>query len=308
MLSRWIAAVAVLITPGAAAAQNWSGFYIGADVGVSSGRLRASGADSIFQLTNINPPGTQPLTVVPGTTISYSGSNNRAAFVYGGEVGFLVRSGNVLFGLEGDAHGPRNSGSVTTTSPKPATALEPPGTITINRSARFSWDWSARARIGYTWGPAMIYAAGGIAGTRVRLNGADTYLVPAGNAAPTAGSAPFATPTIGPVVTASSTRGTLTGWTAGIGGERMVASHVSIGLDARYTSFGSHTLDLGSCIPNTACGNGATVTGGTITFPAGTAPASISLGTSDAYPGAAPGVTRITLNEWRATARLVFHF
>src|SRR5262249_437371 len=77
------------------------------------------------------------------------------------------------------------------------------------------------------WGSGRLYAAGGIASARVRLRGEDTYLVPAGNAAPSAGNPPFATPTIGPIVIAAAERRTMTGWTAGIG-EQRVASHVSI--------------------------------------------------------------------------------
>jgi len=305
MLSRWIAAFAVLTAPAVASAQNWSGLYVGADLGVSSGRLRASGADDIFQLTNINPPGPQPLTVVPGTTIAYSASNHRTGFVYGGTVGHQFQTGNWVLGLEGDVHGPRNSGAVNVAVTKPATALEPPGPITIGRSARISWDWSARARVGYTWGPAMIYAAGGVASARVRLQGADSYSMPAGASA---GSSAFAPGPFGPIVIASSVRGTLTGWTAGIGGERQVASHISIGLDGRYTDYGSHTIDLGTCVPNTTCAGNATVTGGTITFPAGTSPASIGLNGVDVYPGASPGITRVSLNEWRLSARLIFRF
>lgn len=305
MLSRWIAAFAALTTPAIASAQHWSGVYIGADLGVSSGRLRAAGTDEVFQLTNVNPPGPEPLTVVPGTTISYSASARRTGFVYGGTLGYQFQAGNWVFGIEGDAHGPRNSGAVSVTTPKPTTALEPVGSVTTGRDARISWDWSARGRIGFSWGPGMLYAAGGVASARMRLRGMDTYLTPAGTAAQG-----FATPTIGPVVISESVRATLTGWTAGIGGERQVASHVSIGLDARYTDYGSHNVDFGTCVPNglgTGCSN-LSITGSTITFPAGTAPASISLGTADTYPGASPGVTRISLTEWRATARLIFRF
>lgn len=314
-MTRWCLPLASLaiVLPMPAMAQSddsdsWTGVYVGVDIGLSSGKLHASGADEIFQLTNINPPGTQPLTVVPGTTIAYSESDTRTGFVYGGMAGFQVQAGNWVFGLEGDAHGPRDSGAVSVATPKPATALEPPGTVTINRDARISWDWSVRGRIGYSWGPAMIYAAGGVASARVRLHGSDDYLIPAGNAAPTAGSPPFANPGYGPITIANSVRGTLTGWTAGIGGERRVSHHVSVGLDARYSDYGNRNVDLGSCIPNTSTCGTATVTGSTITFPAGTAPASISLGTADSYPGASPGVTRVSLNEWRLSARLIFRF
>lgn len=310
-IRRWIAAFAVLTTPGLAAAQppaSWSGFYIGADVGGASGKIKASGADEVFQLTNINPPGTQPLTVVPGTTIAYAGSHRHTDFLYGGTAGFLLQTGDWVFGVEGDAHGSRDAARYSANFPLPSTSLSPPGTATIDRDARISWDWSARGRIGYAWGDDMIYAAGGVASARVRLRGQDTLLIPAGNAAPTTGSPPFAAPTIGPVTIAASRRGTLTGWTAGFGGEHRLGAHFSIGLDARYTDYGHKNLDLGTCVPNVAPVGNCTITGGTITFPAGTNPASISLNSSDAYPGASPGITRVSLNEWRLSARLIFRF
>lgn len=284
---------------------DWSGLYVGVDLGLSSGRLRATGADPVFQLTNINPPGAQPLTVVPGTTVSYDDSGRQSGFIYGGVAGFSFNSGNWVLGIEGDAHGPRDSGDMTVTAPKPATALEPAGTYTISRSARISWDWSARGRIGYAWGPTMIYASGGVAGARVRLHGVDGYSIPAGASA---GSGAFAPGPFGPITIASSARGTLTGWTASFGGERRLGGKVSLGLDARYSDYGSHNVDFGGCVPNAGCANGSTITGNTITFPAGTTPASISLGTTDAYPGASPGATRVSLNEWRLSARLIFHF
>ncbi len=310
-MTRWCLPLAslALALPTSALAQpadpgSWSGFYVGADLGLSSGKLHASGNDEIFQLTNVNPPGSQPLTVVPGTTIAYSASDRRTGFVYGGIVGFQFQTGSWLFGLEGDGHGPRDSGAVTVATMKPATALEPPANITIVRDARISRDWSVRGRIGYGFGSTMIYAAGGIAGARVRLLGEDSYQTPAGASA---GSSAFAPGPFGPITIASSVRGTLTGWTAGLGGERRVTSHISIGLDGRYNDYGSRTIDLGTCIPGaTTCT--ATVTGGTITFPAGTSPASISLNSTDAYPGASPGVTRVSLSEWRLSARLIFRF
>lgn len=315
-MSRWSLTLALPLFAIAAPAvaqpddlDSWSGFYVGADLGLSSGKLHASGTDSVFQLTNIDPPGTQPLTIVPGRTLDYSGSDHQSDVLYGATAGFLFGSGNWLFGVEGDAHGPRDSGSLIQSSPKPATALEPNGTLTVARDARISWDWSVRARAGYTWGPSMMYAAGGVAQTRLRLRGDDTYFVPTGLAG---GGSTFTPPTIGPVVISSNEHGTLTGWTAGIGGEHHVASHISIGLDGRYTDYGSQTIDLAGCDPNSTglaqCGN-ATISGaGTLTFPAGTNPATISPNSASPYPGAAPGVTRVSLNEWRLSMRIIFRF
>lgn len=303
----------LLAIPTPAPAQSgdpgWSGFYIAADLGLASGRLRASGTDTVTQLTLIDPPGAlQPFTVVPGTTVTYAGADTQTTFVYGGAAGFLLPSGSWLFGLEGDGHGPRDSGSVVATVAKPATALEPGGTFTVARSARIDWDWSVRGRVGYTWGPAMIYIAGGVTGARARLRGADTYLVPTGQAG---GGSQFVPPTIGPITISNDQRATFTGWTAGAGGEHRVAPHISIGLDGRFSDYGNRSVTFSGCSPN-AIGQGlcpgTTITGaGTITFPAGTNPATIS-NPANFYPGASPGITRVSLNEWRLTARVVFHF
>lgn len=322
MLSRSIAAFAALVTPAIAGAQvpaDWSGFYVGVDLGAASGKLHASGADTIDQLSNVNPPGPQPLTVVPASSVGYSGSDRKADILYGATAGFLVRSGTWLFGLEADAHGPRDAGAFTTTSPLPTTILAPAGTATVARDARISWDWSARARIGHFWGPNMAYAAGGYASARMRLRGEDIFATPAGNAAPPAGNPPFAAPAFGPIAIAVTQRDTMSGWTAGVGGEHRMARHLSLGLDARYTDFGSRTYSLA---PGCATGSGyypqavargecanATARGvDTVTYPAGTSPASTGANSSEIYPGALPGPTRVSLTEWRLAARLIFRF
>lgn len=317
-MTRWslpLAALALAL-PAPAMAQpanpgGWSGFYIGLDVGLASGKLRASGSDFVQQVTNINPPGPQPLTVVPGYFQNFSGSDRQSGLLYGATAGFMVRTGNWLLGIEADGHGSRNAGAYSATFAKPPTILEPAGTVSVIRDANISWDWSARGRIGHIWGPSMIYAAGGVASAHVRLRGEDTYLVPAGTAAPN-GNGGVVSPTIGPVTIANSGRGTLTGWTAGVGGERRVSRHVSIGLDARYTDYGSRAIVLPDCFVNSIsqnqCAGATVISGGTITFPAGTAPATISPSGNDAYPFITPDDTRVSLNEIRVSARLIFRF
>ena len=313
MLSRWLAAFAVFTIPAVAEAQppaNWSGFYVGADLGLAGGRLHARGTDTIYQLTNIDPPGpAQPLTVVPITSVSYNGSDRQSGFVYGATAGFLVGAGNWLFGLEADGHGSRAAGSILVTAPKPATVLEPAGTVTVGRAARISWDWAARGRIGYNLGPSMIYAAGGVTSARLRLRGSDTYLIPTGTSP---GSGAFAPPTIGPIAITQHLQGTMIGWTAGIGGEHFLSRHLSLGLDGRYSDYGNRTYDFTDCIANFAiagrCRNTSFSGPSTLTFPSGTNPATISANSDVPYPGAAPGPTRVSLTEWRLAARLIFRF
>ena len=189
MLSRWIAAVAALTTPAVAGAQvNWSGFYVGAEAGGSDARLRVSGTDNIFQLSNEHPapPGSpnNPLIVVPGTSRDYAGSHSQLSFLYGGFVGAQWQVGMVVLGVEGDIHGSRNASSFSTTQAIPSTLLAPPSTLTQTRDVRIRYDWSARARIGIAAGQSLLYATGGIAQTNIRLTGTDSFTTPAGAAAP----------------------------------------------------------------------------------------------------------------------------
>ncbi len=317
-MNRWylpLASLAVALPmPALAQTDNsggWSGFYVGLDLGLTSGKLHASGSDDVFQVTNINPPGPQPLTVVPATSFSYAGSDRRSALLYGATAGFMIRTGNWLFGLEADGHGSRNAGSVSTSFAKPPTILEPASTIDVARTTRISWDWSARGRIGHAWGPSTVYAAGGVASARVRLRGEDSYTQPGGNAAPNlSGGGPVVSPAFGPISETVTYRGTLTGWTAGIGGEHRLSRHLSVGLDGRYSDYGNRVFDLAGC---TVAASGlcqhVTLSGqSTITFPAGTAPTTITRNTTDAYPGTSEGPIRTSLSEWRLSARLIFRF
>lgn len=309
MLGHSIAALAALATPAVAEAQvNWSGFYVGGEAGAANARLKVSGTDLIFQLSNEHPgpPGTpiNPLIVVPGTSRDYSGSDNQISLLYGGFAGAQLQTGSLVLGLEGDFHGGRNAGRFSTSQTIPSTLLAPPSTLTQARDLRIRYDWSARARIGIATGSSLLYGTGGIAQTRVRLTGEDSYLTPAGPAAPSgfAGQPTFQSPTIGPVVTTFTRNARLTGWTAGLGGEQRIAPHFSLGLDGRYVNYGSHTISFDCSFQSArtgSCGSYST-------------PPIVIYGrthdSTDTTPGAEPGPTRVSLSEWRLAARLIFRF
>ena len=108
---------------------NWTGFYIGAQVG---GAFQGSSGFT----TN------DPLV---------SGSRNDSSFLGGGVVGANYQfAPNWVVGLEGEFNG-LSSNRHTFND----------GTDAI----RIKNDWlaSVTGRLGYTWGPGMIYAKGGVA-------------------------------------------------------------------------------------------------------------------------------------------------
>lgn len=301
-----LAGSAMLGTPALAQDRDWAGFYVGVDAGMASGRLRGSGADDHSQLSNVVVPG-RGIVVVPATSIGFTGSDRRTDFVYGGLAGAQWQTGSVILGIEGDLHGPRDMAAFAAAQTVPATILAPASNSEISRSARSSYDWSIRGRLGFDLGRNMLYAAGGIVSARVRLNGTDSFTTPAGAAATGGGIAAFNSPAIGPVVVSASERATMTGWTAGVGGEHRLSRRLGIGLDARYNDYGSRTFALAESCSVAAVAQGQCANASRTSPPIVVNGATLNPAT-DVTPGTVPGSTRVSLNEWRLTARLIFAF
>jgi outer membrane immunogenic protein len=113
----------------AAPIYNWTGIYVGAHIGA------AFGGDGGFATTD-------PLL---------TGSNRDAAFLGGGQLGADYQfAPNWLVGIEGQISGLSGSDRTFTD-----------GIDSIRD--RSDWLASVTGRLGYTWGPGLIYAKGGVA-------------------------------------------------------------------------------------------------------------------------------------------------
>ncbi len=113
----------------AAPVYNWTGIYVGAHLGA------AFGGDNGFA------------TTIPGLT----GSNRDAAFLGGGQLGADYQfAPNWLVGIEGQISGLSNSDRTFSNG------------VDSFRD-RSDWLASVTGRLGYTWGPGLIYAKGGVA-------------------------------------------------------------------------------------------------------------------------------------------------
>jgi outer membrane immunogenic protein len=197
---------------------NWSGFYLGANVGAigSTGR-------GIHQC--INPAGVLNgvgCDVIPNGDLSGTG-------VLGGlQAGYNWQSGQWVFGVEGDGQGTSLKSSTTTVGAFPLNGggADPAGTL-FTTSARLDWLATARARVGFASGAALFYVTGGGAFGGVRTA---TNLIGPVNAYPSS---------------ASSTR---SGWTAGGGIEWGFAPQWSAKVEGLYYDLGSVT-SLGTSVP-----------------------------------------------------------
>ena len=122
----------------AARAYDWTGFYIGGNLGGSW----ANNDATYFQ----------PLFLGSGTA-----SFNQASGIGGGQVGYNWQFGATVLGAEADFDARHWSGSATV-----APFVGVP-TFLVNLTQEENWLSTVRGRIGLTYGNALLYGTGGVA-------------------------------------------------------------------------------------------------------------------------------------------------
>jgi outer membrane immunogenic protein len=144
---------------------------------------------------------------VPNSSID--DSNSADGLTYGGDVGYDIRSGNLVFGAEGEVTG---STSKVTNNPAAAGALGY-GRVKAGR------DLYAGGRVGYVVAPrTMIYAKGGYTNQRLDLVASDG-------------------------TTETGQHFNLDGWRAGAGVEQSLGSKAYAKVEYRYSNYGNARLE-----------------------------------------------------------------
>jgi outer membrane immunogenic protein len=204
--------------PMVAAANDWSGFYVGGSIGErwTDTDWRTTGFQYFGQA--VTPP--DPTTA--STTFKTSG------FHFGGYAGYNWQWSNVVAGLEGSIGGVDQS--KTTRADFPGTLFGPTNGLD-HSSAASDIDGSIRGRVGYLVLPTMLaYATGGLAVQRVTF-GVDCRGVPGNNS-------------MCNTTNSDSRSAVLTGWTIGGGLEAMFGSHWVARLEYSYADFGNRQISL----------------------------------------------------------------
>jgi outer membrane immunogenic protein len=166
----------------------WNGFYVGGQVGYAWGRNRSTEFDTATGLaTGIDP------------------RFDTNGFVGGLHLGYNLQMSNFVLGVEGDFEGSTVDGNAVLAAPNTSTSFDT------------RWQASVRGRAGVTFGPALLYATGGVAFANLRHD------LSVGG---------------GPVERFNDTK---TGWTAGAGVEYALSRNWSTRLEYRYTDFGTIT-------------------------------------------------------------------
>jgi len=263
MLRLCIAAAVLPAASAASAQSNWTGFYLGVNGFGARDRLHASDTLLINQISGLFVTG-RGVVIVPGTSLPLSATGHKTNADFGGQLGFLWQSGPFVFGAEADGDPFRHSVSASQTQQLPPTALTPATTIASTREVQMDRQWSVRARAGMAFGNTLAYATGGYASARLSAFGIDSFTNPGG---PAATCTPNCQANFGPegpnTTTSSNARGTVGGWTAGLGVDQRLGRHFSIGLEYLHTAFAAHNLTFQSTVtsfpgPFTHDNNGAT--------------------------------------------------
>jgi len=159
--------------------------------------------------------------------------------VFGGQLGYNWQTGSWVLGVEGDFDGTGISGTQKSVF---ASLLTPSNTDGFTATEKANWLASARGRVGYTWGPGLLYATGGGAWESVTRNS----MVSANT-----GNNVFGDSAAGSFTTTKS------GWVAGAGYEWMMAANWTVRgeyLFYKFSNSDTDSLTLPNCPTPTGCG------------------------------------------------------
>lgn len=228
---------------------NWTGFYVGLNVGYGWGRTSAGPAtpgDSAtdFLLNDLFEFGGVP----------FADTFNRSGIVGGGQAGYNYQSGKFVGGIEVDFQSAdiagRSSKSYFLNPPNFGNAFR----FALNSERTLEWFGTIRGRLGFLAMPRLLlYGTGGFAYGSTSSNDNVSLVVP--NASHSLGllGASFScstTATPPPTVCyAGSDRKTVTGWVAGFGAEYAVARNWTIKAEYLHIDLGGQTVRMVSPSP-----------------------------------------------------------
>ena len=201
---------------------NWTGFYVGGNVGYSWGRdpYEVAGGSTVRTRTFRGFATPQPTLLsdvtAAGPAFAATGTANIDGAVAGGQVGYNWQTGAWVFGLETDLQwsGQRGSTSFCLTAGCPA------GSFAANADYKLTWFGTARARAGWLVDPrVLLYVTGGAAYGQLKAD--------------------YAAGILGLPLLASSTSTTRLGWTIGGGIEGMLSRNWTVKAEYLYVDLGS---------------------------------------------------------------------
>jgi outer membrane immunogenic protein len=191
---------------------DWTGFYVGGNIGYSWGREHDEGTLTSTQNVSVFRTAGNNLvssTTTPLASLPIWGRSNMNGVLGGGQFGYNWQQSNWLLGLEADiqATDEKSTGNIC-----PAIGC-PAGSVLFPANYKLDWFGTVRGRVGFLATPrVLLYATGGLA-----------Y-----------GHLDASAPTI-----PMSWGGTNAGWTVGAGGEVAIDHNWSVKFEYLYMDLGT---------------------------------------------------------------------
>jgi outer membrane immunogenic protein len=209
-----VLAFALGVSGSARAQDDFKGFYVGANGGGAFGRAHVD--------TNpaFSPTGYFASTSTPAIAAASNQKIKPNGFSAGGQVGFYHQWDNFVFGIEADFGSMNLSGSTSATATYPCCA---PTAFTVAQTAKTSWLFTARPRVGWVFGHVLVYETIGAAMTNVKYTA-------------------LFTDTFATAHESASLQETVPGWIAGGGAEARINHHWSVKGEYLYASFGTASV------------------------------------------------------------------
>ena len=201
---------------------NWTGFYVGGNVGYGWGSVKHSDL-SLLQTGN---GGAFATLAAPANRIDANGA------IGGLQVGYNWQSQNFLLGIEADIQASGQKGTDIFNTVITTNVLAPPFNVnptTVTYDSKLEYFGTVRGRFGITYDRWLGYFTGGLAYGRVKT---DINAQPAPAVA--GANAPFIW----------SNAGLKTGWVVGVGLENALSSNWSWRIEYLYMNLGSVTANL----------------------------------------------------------------
>jgi outer membrane immunogenic protein len=223
---------------------NWTGCYVGANVGWKGGRFRDESVN--VPATTGTIPGIVGTFGAPADSIFLDPVNANSAAA-GGQIGCRWETAqHWVFGAEGDFDWTDLHGTVVNRGIGPGTTFVPEDFY----DNRARWESSARVIVGRSWDRLLVYGTGGVAFTEVKMTG---------NFIPTIGNFTNGQPGPYPGSTGSDSQ-VLVGGTIGMGLAYALNKNWEIGGEYRYTRYQGGDFGLGQVAA--ICGPTTQVPGG----------------------------------------------
>ena len=232
-----------------AAPYNWTGFYVGGNVGYGWGTAKnnLSILQSVGGLSNFS--------------LGATDANNVDGVIGGALAGYNWQFSNVLFGVEADIQASGQKGTTaygaTLLSPFGASSNNPATVTDINKLA---WVGTVRGRLGITRDRWLMYATGGMAFGNVNISG----------------SAQPINSNVADVPLVWNQSATKVGWIIGAGVENALSANWRWRIEYLYMDFGNVTAAVSGGAGNCYGGPSGGVGLGGCTFTNGQASGSVT--------------------------------